>query len=258
MSIQPKTKTYEAYEYLKNYQGLTNPDNVLYVTWLKDAELLLKSNPKDAYILKSFAYILLGKPSDALYTMRNARKLGSDLANHNIMSILYFMGQFEESAEIATDCLKKNPYDEDCVRVLLNIALTNLDSDKINEAMQYYKGDNQDIIQQGQEYIKQITHRVNILNELGISKATFVNVSQYIYHFLSDKYVGNFELIIDFGYTELGGYAQTNVSLNHLTIDECLALQDSFLDMLIESELDYQDYKNILVNFTLFNISESI
>lgn len=258
MSIQPKTKTYEAYEYLKNYQGLTNPDNVLYVTWLKDAELLLKSNPKDAYILKSFAYILLGKPSDALYTMRNARKLGSDLANHNIMSILYSMGQFEESAEIATDRLKNNPYDEDCVRALLNIALINLDSHKIKEAMRYYKGNNQKIIQLSQDNIERVDYRLNILNVLDISKHIFINISQYIYLFLSDKYVGNFDLFFDFGHTEVGGYVQVKVSLNNLTIDECLALQDSFLDMLIESELDYQDYKNILVNFTLFNISESI
>lgn len=247
--MQPKTKTHEAYEYIRSYQGLTKPDSLVFHRWLNDAEKLVNTDAQNAYVLKAFAYILIGQPTNALYAMQNAERLGYTSATQNTMNILHSMGRFDESDDMAQAILQKNPHNAESVQILLFHALSNLNNDKIKNLMKYYSDDNQEIVQKFQEYDAEINRRVNWLNELNIPKETFVNVLQHIYKFLSNKYVGDVNLSIDFGYTDVSGYAQINIFPNNLTSDDCLKLQDEFLDMLIDGDLKYQDYKNILVNF---------
>ncbi|WP_323843702.1 hypothetical protein [Moraxella sp. Pampa] len=249
--MQPKTKANEAYEFLQNHQGLTNPDGLRFHRWLnQDVPSLLNTDPKSAYVLKSFAYILMGKPTQALSAMQNAEKLGDMNATQNIMNILHSMGRFDESSQIAKEILQQNPHALESVSLLLSHALLRLDIDEVYEAMQYYQGNNQQIMQKSQAYIQKINKRIDILNELDIPKNTVIDILKYIYVFLSDKYVGDHHLSFDCDYTEIGGYLEINVDLNNLSVDDCLHLQDGFLDVLIDSELNYRDYKNILVGFS--------
>lgn len=248
--MQPKSKAHEAYEFLQNYQGLTNPDSFQFHRWLKDAEQLTKKNAIDAYSLKSFAYVLMGELKQALYNMENAHRLGSVYASTNLMNILHSMGRFDESSQVAKEILHQNPHDLESVSLLLSHALLHLDINKVHEAMQYYQGDNQQIMHKNQMYIQEINKRIDMINELNISKNTVVDILNHIYVFLSDKYVGGNYLSFDYGYTEIGGYLEINVCLNNLSVDDCVSLQDGFLDVLIDSELDYRDYKDILVSFS--------
>lgn len=249
--MQPKPKTQEAYEFLQNHQGLTNPDNLQFHRWLsQDVPNLLNVDPKSAYVLKSFTYILMGNPTQGLYAMQNAKQLGDRHATQNIMNILHSMGRFDESNQFAKEILQQNPHDLESVSLLLSHALLHLDINKVHEAMQYYQGDNQQIMHKSQMYIQEINKRIDMLNELSISKKTVVDILNHIYVFLSDKYVGDNYLSFDYGYTEIGGYLEINVCLNNLSADDSVSLQDGFLDVLIDSELDYRDYKDILVNFS--------
>lgn len=251
INMQPKTKTQEAYEFLQSYQGLTKPNNLQFHRWLnQDVPSLLNSDPKSAYVLKSFAHILMGNPAQGLYAMQNAKKLGDRHATQNIMNILHSMGRFDESSQVAKEILQQNPHDLESVSLLLSHALLHLDINKVYEVMQYYQGNNQQIMQKSQMHIQEINKRIDMLNELSISKNTVVDILKHIYVFLSDKYVGDNYLLFNYGYTEIGGYLEINVCLNNLSVDDCLSLQDGFLDVLIDSELDYRDYKDILVGFS--------
>lgn len=248
--MQPKSKAQEAYEYFCSYQGLINPDALMCFSWLSDAEKLIHTDAKNAYVLRSLAYILKGQPEEGLYAMQNAKKLGDRHATQNIMNILHSMGRFNESSQVAKEILQQNPHDLESVSLLLSHALLHLDVNEVDEAMQYYQGDNQQIMQRIQAYVQEINKRIDMLNELGISKNIVIDILKCIYVFLSDKYVGDNYLSFDYGYTEIGGYLEINVGLNNLSVDDCLSLQDRFLDALIDSELDYCDYKNILVDFS--------
>lgn len=249
--MQPKTKTQEAYEFLQSYQGLINPDNIEFYRWLnQDVPSLLNTNPQSAYVLKSFAHILMGDPAQGLYAMQNAKQLGERHATQNIMNILHSMGRFDESGQFAKEILQQNPHDSESVSLLLSHALLHLSINEVHEVMQCYQGNNPQIMQKSQMHIQEINKRIDMLNELSISKNTVIDILKYIYVFLSDKYVGDNYLSFDYGYTEIGGYLEINVCLNNLSVDDCLSLQDAFLDMLIDSELDYRDYKNILVGFS--------
>ena len=243
VSMQPKSKAQEAHEYFCRYQGLIKPNSLVCFSWLNEAEKLVHTDAKNAYVLRSLAYIFKGQPEDGLYAMQNAKKLGDRHATQNIMNILHSMGRFDESSQVAKEILHQNPHDLESVSLLLSHALLHLDINKVHEAMQYYQGDNQQIIHKNQMYIQEINKRIDMINELSISKNTVVDILNHIYVFLSDKYVGD-------NYTEIGGYLEINVCLNNLSVDDCVSLQDGFLDVLIDSELDYRDYKDILVNFS--------
>lgn len=248
--MQPKSKAQEAYEYFYSYQGLINPDSLVCFSWLNEAEKLVHTDAKNAYVLRSLAYIFKGQPEDGLYAMQNAKKLGDRHATQNIMNILHSMGRFDESSQVAKEILKQNPHNLESVSLLLSHALLHLDINKVHEAMQYYQGNDQQIMHKNQMYIQEINKRMDMLNELNISKNTVVDILNHIYVFLSDKYVGGNYLLFDYGYTEIGGYLEINVCLNNLSVDDCVSLQDGFLDVLIDSELDYRDYKDILVSFS--------
>lgn len=250
VSMQPKSKAQEAHEYFCRYQGLIKPNSLVCFSWLNEAEKLVHTDAKNAYVLRSLAYIFKGQPEDGLYAMQNAKKLGDRHATQNIMNILHSMGRFDESSQVAKEILKQNPHDLESVSLLLSHALLHLDINKVHEAMQYYQGDNQQIMHKNQMYIQEINKRIDMINELSISKKTVVDILNHIYVFLSDKYVGDNYLSFDYGYTEIGGYLEINVCLNNLSVDDCVSLQDGFLDVLIDSELDYRDYKDILVSFS--------
>lgn len=245
----PQPKTFEAYEFLKSYNGLTSPNNFRFLSWLKSAEQLVKTDAPNAYTLKSFAYILMGKPKEGLLALQNAERLGSGVAKINLMNVLLNMGDFEQSSKIALDNLIKNPQDDYSIQMLMFNGLCLLDTNKINNSLNIYQGTSKEVLKVSKQFDREIHYRKNALAELNISETTFINILKFIYRFLSHNYAGKIDLGISHGYTEIGGHIHIGVFLKNLAIDKCLLLQDKFLDELVESDLDYSEYKNILVNF---------
>lgn len=247
----PKPKTAEAYEFLSNYNGLSNPDNMRFRRWLQDADQLIKIEPDLGYMLKSFAYVLMGKSSEALYAMNNAKGLGAVGASKNLMNIHHAMGNFEESTKIALDNIAYNPQSVEYMQTILRDSLRVLDKDIIEKGLNLYKGDHQDLLlNQSSSVLNQIDLQIELLEQLNIPKEVFVKIARKIHLFLSKNYVGNSVLTIEDEYTEIGANLRLNVFLKNVDESECIELNNSFLESLISDEsFSFDDYKDILVNF---------
>lgn len=249
--MQPKPKTQEAYEFLQNYQGLTNPDSLQFHRWLRDGDQLIKKNAIDAYSLKSFAYVLMGKPKQALYSMQNAHRLGSVYASTNLMNILHNMGDFEKSTQIALQNIPKNPQTLVYVRALLLGSLFLLMPDNIHQALSLYRGQDNDIVEyESKTVLDEIDKRKSLLETLNIDQEVFIKIFKKIYYLLSHHYVGHPITSVVDEYTEIGGNLRINIFLENIDIEYCLELNDLFLEELINDDLlDFSEYKNIMVSF---------
>ena len=249
--MQPKSRTNEAYEFLQNYQGLTNPDSFQFHRWLRESEQLIKKNAIDAYSLKSFAYVLMGKPKKALYSMQNAKKLGDRYATQNIMNIFHNMGDFEKSTQIALKNIPTNLQTLVYVRALLLGSLFLLMPDNIHQALLLYRGQDDDVVEyESKAVLDEIDKRKSLLETLNINKEVFIKIFKKIYYLLSHHYIGNPITSVVDEYTEIGGNLRINIFLENIDIEYCLELNDLFLEELInDGLLDFSEYKNIMVSF---------
>lgn len=249
--MQPKPKTQEAYEFLQSYQGLTNPDSFQFHRWLREGDQLIHKHTVDAYLLKSFAYILLGEPTKALYNMENAHRLGATHVSRNLMNIFYTMGDFEKSSQIALQNIPENPQTLYYVRALLSNSLLLLAPENIHQVVSLYHGKDNEIVEyESKDMLDQITIRESLLKKLNINKEIFVKIFQKIHYFLSHHYVGDSMNSVTDEYTEIGGNLRINVFLKNIDIEHCLKFNDLFLEELINDDLlDFDEYKSIMVSF---------
>lgn len=184
-----QSKTHDAYKFLKDYDGPTDPNNFRFLSWLKDGKALTKSNPVDGYVLQSFAYSLLGEADLALQTIKNAAALGSDIAKLNYAITLGQVGELELSSKIALDLLKQNPLDEQAFLLILQNADFSLDDADVKKAHHLFKKDFD--IHSSLDYIFE---KNQLLNELSIKKSTFLSIIKSLFYFIAHHYHGNYQV----------------------------------------------------------------
>lgn len=244
--MQPKPKTQEAYEFLQNYQGLTNPDNLRFHRWLKDGENLVAVSPADGYILQGFAHNLLGNALLALDSMKKAKMLNNYFGKVNYAGLLTRFGECEESTPICLELLRQDPMDAHVFWLVLDNADFALDADLAKKAQLLYQGNDIDL----QDFLSSLDAKVHILQDVGIDKETFINVKKRLFNFLSHHYCGDYTTKPVIAESEIGKRLDLNVYLNNVDIHQCLELNDMFIDKLIEDDaLHFNDYKNIIVHF---------
>lgn len=246
MNIVAKSKTQEVYEFLKEYQGLTNPNSLKFLAWLKDGEALLKTDPADGYILQGFAYGLLGNPLLAIESMKKAMLLNNYFGKINYAMRLSYFGNFQESYEICLELLKQNPLDKQAFDVALDNAGNLINHDLLEKVAKLFKGD----IKGVSSVLSYIQDKQLLLTDLNISKDIFLKIQKVLFQFLSYHYYGDYTAIPIIRQTELGKHLELNIYLNHLEIEKCLEMNELFLEKLINNnELHYDEYKNIIVQF---------
>lgn len=245
----PQPKTFEAYEFLKSYNGLTNPNNFRFLSWLKDAKNLLKTNPADGYILQGFAYILLGKPELAIDSMKNAKLLNNYFGKINYAGLLSRLGETQRSSEICFEILRQNPTDRQAFLIVLDNADFALNVNLVEQVGQLYKGDKEDE-QIQTSFLSHINQYEKLLQKLDIDKNVFLKIRKSLVEFLPNYYYGMFTTKSFARETEIGKHLEFNVYLYDVDIEKCLDLTDLFLDKLINDEgLDFDAYKKIIVHF---------
>lgn len=246
LKMQPKPKTQEAYEYLKNYQGLTNPNKIEFRRWLKDGEKLVATSPVDGYILQGFAHDLLGNAILALDSMKKAKMLNNYFGKVNYASLLTRFGKYEESTQICLALLQQNPMDKHVFLMVLDNADFALDAELAKTAFSLYKGNDMDL----QPFLSSLNKKTQILQEININKEIFINIKKRLFNFLSYHYCGDFvtkPLIVE---NEIGKRIDLNVYLNNVDVYQCVELTEMFMDKLIDDDtLHFDEYKNIIVHF---------
>lgn len=249
--IIPKTKADEAYEYINQYIGLTQPKNLRAQSWLRDFDSLVKSDPVKAWQLKAWAYILLGQPQKAVSAIQNAYRLDESETNAiNYATLLFSIGRYDESDEICLRSLKNNSHDIPTYRRIMSNALFTLDMTNTNHALNLLKSDQNKISEIVAETQKKIDYHRNILSEINISINVFKKMNQSICQFLCQYYVGNHTLVPIKEYTELGAHLRMKVFLKNVSIEDCLNFNESFLDTIISDDTwSFNDYYCILVSF---------
>ncbi|UNU73285.1 hypothetical protein LU293_09505 [Moraxella nasovis] len=246
----PKTKTHEAYEYLKNYHGLTNPNSFKYLSWLNSAEKLIKTDPVDGYVLQGFAHMALGDIQSAVQSMKKAYLLNNIVATYNYATLLYKSGEFSQSHQMCLNVLNKDPYDSNIIEVVLSNASRSLDLNILNEAFELFQGGNLYIDNQKIKAIDFIKNTISKLKITNITQDNFVYIYSLLNRFLSKHYIGDYYVDVDVSQTEIGNILNIDIYLNNVGTDDCLDLDDKFLDVLIDdSQLNFDDYKNIIVHF---------
>lgn len=246
MNMQPKTKTYEVYEYIKNYHGLTNPDNFLFYRWLTEGKELVKFSPADGYILQGFAYSLLGDAKSAIDSMKKAKLLNNYFGKVNYAGLLTRFGECEESTTICFELLRQDPMDAHVFWLVLDNADFALNADLAKKAQLLYQGNDIDL----QDFLSSLDAKMHILQDAGIDKEVFINVKKRLFNFLSYHYCGDYTTKPVIAESEIGKRLDLNVYLNNVDIHQCLELNDMFIDQLIDDDtLHFNDYKNIIVHF---------
>ncbi|MFB6349497.1 hypothetical protein ACFBZI_08690 [Moraxella sp. ZJ142] len=244
--MQPKTKTHEAYEYLERYQGLTNPDNLRFIRWLRDAKSLLKTNAIDAYVLQGFAHMALGDADLAVQSLKKAHLLNHDLASYNYAVALHRIGNFAQSHEVCLGLLKKDPYNHKVIAVAIGNAGRQSDIGMLDEIFDLLDG-SLACRQDAKQFINKV---LDNLKQANISRENFARINQLVVKFLTKRYFGNSHIETTVTQTEIGNMLDVNIYLNNVSIDDCLRWNDAFLDVLIDDDkLHFDDYKNILVHF---------
>lgn len=245
MNAIAKPKTQEVYEFLKDYQGLTNPNSLKFLVWLKDGEMLLKTAPADGYILQGFAYVLLGNPVRAIESMKRAMLLNNYLGKINYAMRLSYFGDFQESYEICLDLLKQNPLDKQAFDVALDSARNLISCDSVEKAIELFKGDTTE----ASSVLFDIQDEQLLLADLNVAKDVFLKIQRLFCQFLSYYYHGDYTVTPIIRQTEIGKHLELNVYLYNVGIEKCLEMNGLFLDKLIDGDLHYDDYKNIIINF---------
>lgn len=244
--MQPKPKTQEAYEFLQNYQGLTNPDSLQFHRWLRDGENLVATSPADGYILQGFAHNLLGNAMLALDSMKKAKMLNNYFGKVNYASLLNRLGKYEESTSICFELLQQDPTDNHVFLIALANADFALDFDLAKKSFSLYQDDDID----SQPFLSSLDKKTQILYDADIDKDVFINIKRKLYNFLSHHYCGNYTTKPFIVENEIGKRLDFNVYLNNVDIHQCVELTDMFMDKLIgDDTLCFNDYRKIIVHF---------
>lgn len=244
MIAEPKTN--EAYKYSKSHQGLTNSDSLLFHRWLKDSESLIKVSPADGYILQGFAHSLLGNAKKAIESMKKAKMLNNYFGKVNYAWLSTRFGEYEESCKVCFELLRQDPTDSHVFSIMLDNADFALNADLVKQALELYQGDDMDL----DDFLLSIDKKTQLLEDVDIDKATFINIKKLLFKFLSKHYYGDYALRPFIVENEIGKRLDLNVYLNNVDIEHCLELNDVFMDTLIDDDnLSFDDYKNIIVHF---------
>ncbi len=242
--MQAKPKTLEAFEYLKTYSGLTDSNNLTYRRWLNDGQNLVKKSPADGYLLQGFAYHLLGDISLAITSMQKARRLNDYFGKINYATLVFRSGDYQQSIQVCLDLLAQNKEDQYVRSLLLECADFALDADLVKKLLQSDKGN--EVLQ---SLALSIDKEIQVLSDIGIDKMAYIAVKQAVFELLSNYYVGDCVIkpcVID---NEMGKQVQLSVYLDNVGIDDCLRLDNALLDKLIDDELPFDQYKNVVVHF---------
>ena len=87
----------------------------------------------------------------------------------------------------------------------------------------------------------------NTYRSLSIEK--FVYMTNLLMTFLSNRHLNTCHLDVGVIRTEVGNILSMDVYLHNVTSDDCLRLDDEFLDVLIDNKnLDYDDYKDVMIH----------
>lgn len=247
--MQPKTKTHEAFEELKGYQGLTNPDNFKYLSWLHSGKNLVKTNAVDGYVLQGFANMVMGHADLAVANMKKAHLLKDDLASYNYAVALFNVGNSAESYQVCLDLIKKDPSNQMVVIVAIGNANRSLSIEMLERALALTDVDSEYIKSQSEKTIQFITATLECLQRIGLPREKFVYMTSLLMKFLSSRYFGACHLDIGVSQTEAGNILSMDVYLYNVTSDDCLRFDDEFLDVLIDDKnLDYNDYKDVMIH----------
>ena len=253
MSIQPKTRPLQALEYIQGYCGPTNPEHLMYISWLNDAEKLLSSDRYAAYTLQGFAHLLMGNIDAALESMQSAYQIKSDGdAAQNYINTLHKAGCFLQSNEISLQSLHRNPYLTGVVPMVIYNSINLLDGDPIIQAVDLYQGSEARdyLLDNSRLALEEIKFRISLLDRLGIGKEAFIKTMQLLQRFLSKHYAGYNEFIVAGEETGFEDVLRIRMFLSGVNIDDTLDWNDLFIDELVESDtLEYDEYKKILVSF---------
>lgn len=249
INMQPKTKTQEAYEFLQNYQGLTNPNGLMSYRckrWLEDSQSLIHNDPVDGYMLQGFVYTLLGDNELAIKSLRKAKNLNNYLGKVNYAFLLVRSGKFDEGLHNSLNLLRQNPTDKSVLSIVLEGARFTLNTDLVEQAFELYKGDDDNLLSTSFNYIDE---NIKLLQSLNIDKDNFIYITKMLVNFLVSRYFGNYSIEMHIAESEIGKKLDLNVYLHNVSIEHCLEFNDLFLDMLIDDSLKFDDYKDIFVHF---------
>lgn len=250
LSMQPKSKAHEAYEFLQNYNGLTNANELISYRcerWLADGESLMRNgDPADGYILQGFAYTLLGNNELAIESMRMAKDLNNYFGKMNYAWLLIRSGEFDQGLCNSLELLRHNSTDQKLLFIVLEGIKYTLNIDLLKPLFELYKGDDKDSF----SIYNRLNENIKLLQDLNIDKNNFINVTKILTNFLAYRYFGDYSIGMHVAESEIGKKLDLNIYLYNVDIENCLELNDLFLDALINDDgTQFDDYKDILVHF---------
>ncbi|UXZ04930.1 tetratricopeptide repeat protein [Moraxella nasicaprae] len=250
----PQSTAQDAYKFLSSYQGLTDDITygLKYKRWLNDADSLIKQGiVTEGYLLRAFVNILQGDLKNAVKNAKYASQSSDEIAIYNYALLLNKNGDFSESLKIVEGLIAHNPADISAFDLIETNKMCLLDADGLNDILAKFKGSEHHFNDLSQSFAKSVTrinHHHVMLNELNFDLDLFIKFNQEVFCFIYSRYCGNISHRLSMIETEMGKQLEYCFYLNNVSIDECLQLNDDFLDVMLD-KFDFNDCQKIVIRF---------
>lgn len=251
---QAQSKLSEILEFLQQYEGIINPNRLVFSRWIKDAQALRLIDSSEGYMMEAWVYRAQGKLDKALEYMKNAYRLDSSSSsvNVNYASLLLSSGNFDESEELCIKRIRLDRTNTDIFNILITNTLHTFNQDVLCEAIGLFIPTNPEaekVIEQAKKKVLDFDHMQSTLDSANLSLEAYKSFSSITQKVRNTRYIGESRTVINCEVNELGTFLLIDEALANASIEDCLSMYDDLVEEMINDDDHFEEYKKIIFNF---------
>lgn len=250
--IQPQSKLDEVVSYLNLCQGIIKINDFQLASWLRDAKALQKTNPVEGYMMESLVYRAQGKIRLAVQYAEKAFRLDKSIAGSNYLALIKEAGCLDKADELAIELLNLYRTDTSIFDLFVMNSPYTLNIDLLKEGIRLFKPTNkkaQNMVKQAESYLEAFNANLEMLKLTGVSIETFKRVMEVSTRIKSRQHIGTNKLRISYQDNEIGKFLIITQSLKNTSVEDCIRMNDEFVDAIIDDDYPFQEFRKIIFNF---------
>lgn len=251
---QAQSKLSEVLAFLRQHEGIIDPDRIAVQRWIIDAKSLRAKAPVEGFMMEAWGYRAQGKLDKALDCMKKAYRLDSSArsVNVNYASLLLSSGRFRESEELCMKQIKLKRVNVDILKILISNTSHTFNKNILLEAIDLFIPTNlesENVIKEAKKRVSEFDHMISTLESADLSIETFERFSSITQKIRNSHYIGESRTSIKSQINELGKFLLVDESLSNASIEDCLNMNDELIEKIIDDDF-FEEYKKIIFNFT--------